>query len=75
MFEMLDEGHVQRKSHAKERAKQIFAKLDVNGDLRLSKEEFVSGCLNDQELSKLLTSHACAMQERSLMETTTDAKR
>jgi Ca2+-binding EF-hand superfamily protein len=73
MFEMLDDGHVQRKSHAKEKAKEIFAKLDVNGDLRLSKEEFVSGCLNDQELSNLLTSHACVMQQRSLLETM-DAK-
>ena len=69
MFEMLNDGHVQRKSHAKQKAKEIFAKLDVNGDLRLSKDEFVSGCLNDQELSNLLTSHACALQQKSLLET------
>ena len=69
MFEMLDDGLVQRKSYAKQKAKEIFAKLDVNGDLRLSREEFVSGCLNDQELSILLTSHACVMQQKSLIET------
>ena len=58
MFEMLDGDHLQRKNHAKEKAKEIFAKLDVNGDFRLSKEEFVSGCLKDEELSNLLTLHA-----------------
>ena len=73
MFEVLDDGHLHRKSHAKEKAKEIFAKLDVNGDLKLTKEEFVVGCLNDQELSNLLTSQACAMQQKTLLENATDA--
>ena len=69
MFEMLNEGQVQRKNNAKDRAKEIFAKLDINGDFKLTREEFITGCLNDPQLSNLLTTHACAMQDKSLMET------
>ena len=69
MFEMLNEGQVQGKNNAKDRAKEIFAKLDINGDFKLTREEFITGCLNDPQLSNLLTTHACAMQDKSLMET------
>ena len=70
MFEMLNEGQIQRtKNHAKDNAKKIFAKLDINGDLKLTREEFITGCLNEPELSSLLTTHACAMQHKSLMDT------
>ena len=74
MFEMLDDGHMQRRSRAKERAKEIFAKLDVNGDLRLTKDEFINGCLNDEELSNLLTSPACAFKRKSLLDKTETKK-
>lgn len=33
---------------------QIFSKMDSNGDEKLSKEEFVVGCLQDDYLRKLL---------------------
>ncbi len=38
-----------------EKARMIIDKLDTNGDRKLSREEFVSGCLNSSELRKLLT--------------------
>ena len=71
MFEMLNDGQAQKTKNnaAKDKAKQIFTKLDINGDLKLTREEFINGCLNDPELSNLLTTHACAMQQKSLMET------
>ncbi|CAF0899508.1 unnamed protein product [Adineta steineri] len=38
----------------KKRAKEIIAKLDISGDKKLNKEEFVTGCMNDQVICKLL---------------------
>ncbi|CAF0860429.1 unnamed protein product [Adineta ricciae] len=38
----------------KKRAKEIIAKLDISGDKKLSKEEFVTGCMNDPVICKLL---------------------
>ena len=56
MFEMLDsDENRKQRSDAKEKAKSIFSQLDINGDLQLTKDEFVNGCLKDEELTKLLT--------------------
>lgn len=33
----------------------IIDKFDLDGDRKLSKSEFISGCLNNSELRKLLT--------------------
>ncbi|CAF1634902.1 unnamed protein product [Didymodactylos carnosus] len=33
---------------------QIYSKMDINGDNKLSKEEFVNGCLADDYLRRLL---------------------
>ena len=41
-------------SVADERARKIFRRMDVNGDGQLTEEEFLRGCLEDDELSKLL---------------------
>ena len=41
-------------SVADERARKIFRRMDVNRDGQLTKEEFLRGCLEDDELSKLL---------------------
>ncbi|CAF4217749.1 unnamed protein product, partial [Adineta steineri] len=38
------------------RAKAIITKLDINGDRKLNKEEFVNGCKNDEFIAKLLAS-------------------
>ncbi|KAI8430706.1 hypothetical protein MSG28_000894 [Choristoneura fumiferana] len=37
-----------------ERAKNIFAKMDENNDGQLTQDEFLKGCLQDEELSKML---------------------
>ncbi|KAK2579120.1 hypothetical protein KPH14_001291 [Odynerus spinipes] len=39
---------------AEERTKNIFAKMDENHDGQLTQEEFLKGCLQDEELSKML---------------------
>lgn len=39
---------------AGDRAKNIFAKMDENNDGQLTQEEFLKGCLQDEELSKML---------------------
>ncbi|XP_016908392.2 neuronal calcium sensor 2 isoform X2 [Apis cerana] len=39
---------------AEERAKNIFARMDENNDGQLTEEEFLKGCLQDEELSKML---------------------
>ncbi|CAF1021257.1 unnamed protein product [Rotaria magnacalcarata] len=40
--------------HPKKRAEEIIAKLDVSGDKKLSKEEFINGCKNDPVIRNLL---------------------
>ncbi|CAF1073738.1 unnamed protein product [Rotaria sordida] len=40
----------------KKRAKEIIAKLDISGDKKLSKQEFVNGCRNDPVIYGLLVS-------------------
>ena len=40
---------------AEERAVSIFQKMDINNDGRVTRQEFVRTCLNDQKLLKLLT--------------------
>ena len=44
----------QTKISAKERAMKIFRRMDENEDGHLTEEEFLQGCLEDDELSKLL---------------------
>lgn len=39
---------------AEERAKNIFSKMDENNDGQLTQDEFLKGCLQDEELSKML---------------------
>jgi len=36
------------------RTKEIFDRMDTNGDGVLSKDEFIRGCLGDERLFKLL---------------------
>ncbi len=39
----------------KDAARIIIDKFDIDGDRKLSKQEFIFGCLNNSELRKLLT--------------------
>ncbi|CAF3521228.1 unnamed protein product [Rotaria sp. Silwood1] len=36
------------------RAKEIIKKLDITGDKKLNKDEFINGCKNDEVIRKLL---------------------
>lgn len=52
-------GEEKRGSNSPEvKVDQIFSKMDVNSDQKLSKEEFVTGCLQDDYLRKLLAPSA-----------------
>ena len=55
IYDMLGTNSSNRpQDSAEERAKSIFAKMDENGDGQLTQEEFLKGCLQDEELSKML---------------------
>ena len=53
-------GDMRKKNAALEHGKKIFGQLNKNNDYRLSKEEFVSGTLKDDELTRLLTTNTFA---------------
>ena len=40
---------------ATERAHSIFGNLDLNGDGKISEEEFVKGCMEDEDLVETLS--------------------
>ena len=42
------------------RTKEIFDRMDVNRDGVLSKDEFIRGCLGDEQLFKLLACSSAA---------------
>lgn len=50
-----DVDQEQRQIDADERAMNIFRMMDKNNDNVLSREEFVDGCMNDEQLYQLLT--------------------
>merc|ERR1712228_316647 len=54
IYDMLGAGAVKPTDTAKERAKNIFNRMDENKDGNLTEEEFLKGCLQDDELSKML---------------------
>ena len=54
IYGMLCEDATAPTSSAKERAMKIFHRMDENEDGHLTEEEFLRGCLEDDELSKLL---------------------
>lgn len=45
----------ERQGEADERAMNIFRMMDKNSDGILSREEFIDGCLHDEQLYQLLT--------------------
>ena len=70
IYDMLGQGSVKPADTAEERSKNIFARyflshvfycvllstlrMDENNDGTLTEEEFLKGCLQDDELSKML---------------------
>ena len=38
-----------------EKAKEMFAELDDSGDGEVSQEEFVEGCMQDEDLVRMLS--------------------
>ena len=51
------------KEAASERAEKIFSVLDVNSDGDLSEDEFIRGCLDDDDLVNLLNAGGCDPDE------------
>jgi len=54
IYDMLGAGAVKPTDTAEERAKNIFNRMDENNDGHLTEDEFLKGCLQDDELSKML---------------------
>ena len=55
IYEVNGKKNVKQEIAPDVRARAILDKFDTNGDRKLSREEFIAGCLNDSELRKLLT--------------------
>ncbi|CAF2504709.1 unnamed protein product [Rotaria sp. Silwood2] len=57
IYELISDEYDQRERQieADERAMNIFRMMDKNSDGILTREEFVDGCLNDEQLYQLLT--------------------
>jgi len=51
------------KEAASERAEKIFGVLDVNSDGELNEDEFIRGCLDDDDLVTLLNAGGCDPDE------------
>ena len=51
---MMGAGAVSDKDSAEERANNIFRRMDINSDGRLTEQEFLAGCLADKDLAKIL---------------------
>ena len=54
IYAMLGPFISQSDNDAKEKAKVVFQYLDTDGDLVLSEDEFVQGCMKNKELKSLL---------------------
>merc|ERR1711902_394739 len=54
IYDMLGAGATKPTDSAEDRARNIFSRMDENGDGHLTEEEFLRGCLQDGELSKML---------------------
>ena len=54
IYDMLGDNARQPVVPVEDRAKKIFSQMDKDGDGGLTEKEFIEGCLQDQELSKIL---------------------
>ncbi|CAF1153627.1 unnamed protein product [Rotaria sp. Silwood1] len=58
MYDLVGETNRKGDNDPKKRATDIISKLDVSGDKKLTKAEFVSGCKSDPVLRRLLAPNA-----------------
>ncbi|CAF0857026.1 unnamed protein product [Rotaria sordida] len=58
VYDLVGETDRKGENDPKRRATEIMKSLDINGDRKLSKEEFISGCKNDPHIHKLLAPEA-----------------
>jgi neurocalcin delta len=54
MYDLVGETNRTGDRDPKKRAAEIIAKLDVGGDRKLNKQEFIAGCKNDPHIRQLL---------------------
>ena len=59
---------------ARTRAKAIFQELDVNGDGSLTCDEFISGCMKDEEMMQMLKNNDEDEEEEEDTETSSSKK-
>ena len=55
VYDMQGSDATKTMDSAREKAEDIFSRMDENGDGHVTEDEFVSGCLQDEEISKMLT--------------------
>ena len=53
---------------AVERAEKIFSSLDINNDGDISEEEFVKGCMEDEEMVKMLSESSTDLNSEKISE-------
>ena len=58
IYGMVSEGSSDTAFRAEEMTRNIFDRMDENKDGYLTEEEFVQGCLQDNELSKMFVPNA-----------------
>ena len=68
MYDMLTPEESKTGERANEKAKEVFQQLDLNGDLVLSEDEFVRGCMTNEGLKSLLTGLVVDNNESDLKE-------
>ena len=54
IYDIIGTGATRPIDTAEERAMKIFIRMDENGDGLLTEDEFTRGCLQDDELSKMM---------------------
>ncbi|CAF2623017.1 unnamed protein product [Rotaria sp. Silwood2] len=58
MYDLVGETDRKGDNDPKKRAAGIIAKIDVSGDKKLSKQEFIAGCKNDPVIHRILAPNA-----------------
>ncbi|CAF3949433.1 unnamed protein product [Adineta steineri] len=54
IYEINGKVNLKQELSPQDKARMIIEKFDHDGDKKLSREEFINGCLNDSEIRKLL---------------------